>query len=109
MMSPYSDQDLPGDEKHIHAHSNQCQSSACQCGSNSSTHNPCHNARLRRLLVPVVFSLLTIAAVLLVSCLYDVDVFGLGADTLDLANRATGNTTTNNGSFVKHKRTRDFD
>ena len=78
--------EMYNDEKSV----NQCQthlgaSHQCSCAaeSNPSGHHGCHQARVRRFLLPVALLFVTVGAMLAISCVTDVDVFdliGLGAE-----------------------------
>ncbi|KAG6372476.1 hypothetical protein JVT61DRAFT_7577 [Boletus reticuloceps] len=104
-MNAYS-VELYNDEKSA----NQCQihmesKTQCCCGSesNPSRHRACHQARLRRFLLPIALLLLGVGATVLISCIYDIDPF-------DLVSMGGGNPlgkrqTTSGGqsSFTQHK------
>ncbi|ESK89019.1 hypothetical protein Moror_13138 [Moniliophthora roreri MCA 2997] len=82
-------------EKHQHQ---QTDFSHGRCESDAPCHRHCHQARLRRYLLPAIATLLAIAGLFAVSCFYDMsEVIGLGAG--GLAKRATGD----ENSFVDRK------
>lgn len=103
-------QDFPIDEKHQHAQ--QCQHGECAHGhahEHSSNHRKCHGSRLRRMLLPLIISLLSVGAVLAFSCVYDMlGLFGNGdGDYGSLmkrqSNGAGGGTAGNDNAFVDRK------
>ncbi|KAH0835546.1 hypothetical protein J3R83DRAFT_9248, partial [Lanmaoa asiatica] len=49
----------------------------CAADSNSTRHRACHQARIRRLLLPIVLLLVAVGATLVVSCVSDIDLFDL--------------------------------
>ncbi|KAI9566617.1 hypothetical protein HD554DRAFT_2115099 [Boletus coccyginus] len=86
-MAPVSTQPLPSsmdaysvDEKsttqcQIHLGSEgQC---SCAADSNPARHRACHQAMLRRLLLPVALLFLAIGTTLVISCVSDIDLYGL--------------------------------
>ncbi|KAH7906567.1 hypothetical protein BJ138DRAFT_1162312 [Hygrophoropsis aurantiaca] len=94
-----------GDEKHTQCeHDHKFLSpSACECVEVTTSHRSCHKSRLRRLAVPVLLSLLTVGAMLLLSCLAEVDIFdfiGVG-DAGILSKRQT---TSSSGSTFTNKK-----
>ncbi|KAF8129834.1 hypothetical protein EV363DRAFT_1219624 [Boletus edulis] len=116
-MAPVSAQPLPcsmnaysvesyNDEKSA----NQCQvhmesKTQCCCGSesNPSRHRACHQARLRRFLLPIALLLLGVGATVLISCVYDIDPFDLvsmgGSNPLGKRQTTSGGQS----SFTQHK------
>jgi hypothetical protein len=101
------------DEKHPHLPArtrNSCQTLSCSsqnCAdctdSPSQCHNECHKSRLHRLLIPAILSLVSIAAVISLSCLYDLSILGvLGPDDgiLGVGKRALTSGTSNGGSTL---------
>ncbi|KAF5367928.1 hypothetical protein D9758_004348 [Tetrapyrgos nigripes] len=108
--------DFPTDEKH--QHSEQCQHGDTECAhghahAHSSSHRRCHASRLRRLLFPIIISLISVGAVLAFSCMYDMlGLFGSstgegGYDGL-MKRQSAGNGSGSNGNngdvFVDRKR-----
>jgi len=103
------------DEKHTPARTrNPCQTlsrSFQDCAdctdSPSQCHNGCHKSRLHRLLIPAILLLISITAVISLSCLYDSSILGIfGPDDgiLGLGKRALTNGTNSGGStFVNNK------
>lgn len=106
------------DEKHPHPPArtqNPCQTlsrSFQDCAdctdSPSQCHNGCHKSRLHRLLIPAILLLISITAIISLSCLYDSSILGIfGPDDgiLGLSKRALTNGTNSGGStFVNNKR-----
>lgn len=89
------------DEKNQHEHHNiSSNPHACECESNgpSASHKSCHNSRLRRFLVPALIALLTIGAVLALSCFVDFGGSGMGS----LLKRATDDTSSGD-TFTNRK------
>lgn len=123
-MDPYSKyHKLPQDEKHcadhshdlanaqpIHAHHSQSQSHCNDCSESDELHghNKCHNSRLRRFLVPILASVLSLCLMLAVSCLSELDFFngiGLGANGLTKRqSNGAGGSSSQDGPFVNNKR-----
>lgn len=99
---------LPAYEKHVqdsnfnthHNSEHHLPSSSWNCESfDSGSHKKCHNSRLRRLFLPAVMVLLTISALLLISCSSNFgEVVGFGED--GLFKRATNS---NDGTFTSNK------
>jgi hypothetical protein len=105
-MDPYYDHYR--DEKNVKTPA--CTSHDCECSNSTSSHSACHKSRLRRLFIPVLISIVTIAAIVFISCVNDLTalgVFGSDDGLLGLGKRALGardSTGTNNGSsFVNNK------
>lgn len=86
------------EHQHIPSHDGSCDS----CESQSPGHKRCHGGRLRRILVPVLVTLVALSALLAVSCYLDFDFFGL-MDGEGLLKRATGDSSSES-SFTKNKR-----
>lgn len=119
-MTPVSTQPLPSS---MNAYSvglcnneksaNQCQlhlSSERQCScavdSTPARHRACHQARLRRLLLPIALLLLGVGATLVISCVSEVDLFdliSLGADVSSSPLGKRQSTSSGQSSFTKNK------
>jgi len=89
-----------------------CTSDDCECSNSDATsHRACHKSRLRQLLLPAFISVVTIAAIIFVSCINDLialGVFDSGDGALGLGKRALGardssGTGTGDSSFVNNK------
>lgn len=97
---------LPQDEKRPHDHTGSSHThgpSNCEdCESRAPCHRKCHGSRLRRFLVPALAALLTLSAVLALSCVTGFDFFGLAAG--GLVKRATDPNGNTDGTFVNNKR-----
>ncbi|KAL0572315.1 hypothetical protein V5O48_009637 [Marasmius crinis-equi] len=91
----------PGDEKRSQNHQLECYAGHCE--ANRPCHRSCHKERLRRFLVPVVATLLGIAALFALSCFFDFsEIMSMGTE--GLVKRATGDTAGNgNNAFVNKK------
>lgn len=120
-MTPVSTQPLPSsmnaysvglgnDEKftsqcHIHLSSEgQC---PCAVDSNPARHRACHQARLRRLLLPIALLLLGVGATLVISCISDIDLLdliSLGADVTGSPLGKRQSTSSGQSSFTQNKR-----
>lgn len=89
---------------------NQCQihlDSKHQCGcavdTNAASHRACHQARLRKFLLPIALLLLAVGATLVVSCVYDIDVFDLISLGADVSGSPLGKRQSTS-SFTQNKR-----
>jgi len=116
-MAPVSTQPLPSsmdaysvDEKST----TQCQihlgpegQCSCAADSNPARHRACHQAMLRRLLLPVALLLLAVGATLVISCVSDIDLYdlvnlGAGVSGSPLGKRQS--TSSGESSFTEDKR-----
>ncbi|KAJ8072748.1 hypothetical protein PM082_016307 [Marasmius tenuissimus] len=100
-MDPYQDLHThPGDEKHCSQHQ-QLESYGGHCEADQPCHRRCHKDRLRRVLIPVVATILGVAALFALSCFFDLsEVIGIGTE--GLMKRATGEGTGEN-TFISRK------
>ncbi|KAK7448070.1 hypothetical protein VKT23_013826 [Stygiomarasmius scandens] len=101
-------QDFPVDEKRQHEFSQQCQHGECAHGHAhdlSLNHRRCHSSRLRRFLLPVIISLLSLGAVLAFSCMYDMmGMLGYGGNEGGLMKRqSNGSSSSDSNTFVDRK------
>ncbi|KAE9397520.1 hypothetical protein BT96DRAFT_71295 [Gymnopus androsaceus JB14] len=78
-------------------HQQEDPSSAHECHNASR----CHSSNLKRVLLPVVLTLVSLGALVALSCVLDTFFGGEGAG--GLLKRATGSTTSGSGTFVNHK------
>jgi len=110
-MDLYNEQ-LYHDEKHPHLlayiqghRRTSCTFQDCaECaGASSQYHNTCHKSRLRRLLIPAILSLLTIAAIIFLSCLNDMTALGGFDGMLGMGKRDTSGTNNGNSTLVDNK------
>ncbi|KIJ51183.1 hypothetical protein M422DRAFT_65224 [Sphaerobolus stellatus SS14] len=76
-----------------------------QCGTrDSQSHQSCHSARLRRMMIPAMAIFLTLSAFLLLASMDTGSEGGFVGSTGGLLRRAIGNTTNGQQSpFVKNK------
>lgn len=95
------------DEKH---HPQQCDQhlvsdASCRC-SQSRSHRACHKARLRKMLAPVALVFLALIALMLVWCMWDMDIaeaiFGGDGNPLYALGKRQSSST--ESSFTKNKR-----
>jgi len=90
-----------GEKRPVHQH---IQGDGCEsCEAQNSCRKRCHNSRFRRMLLPAAALLLTLVALMAVSCFTDLNFFDLGGDTL--LKRATGDNSSNGteSTFTKNK------
>ncbi|KAJ6632309.1 hypothetical protein B0H10DRAFT_1976909 [Mycena sp. CBHHK59/15] len=98
---------------HAHAHAHGMDDDVSQqwsspASSSSLSHKPCHNGRLRRLLVPFLIALLTLSGLVALSCLFG-DGSGTGPTDiieglLHVKRASDGSVSSGNeSSFTKHK------
>ena len=109
-MDPYSDYS-PVEKPHS---SPYCTTQDCECSqSNTISHGACHKTRLRRLLIPAVLSIATVATIFFICCLRNLDtlgIFALDGGVLELGKHALGARDTTSGSssgsssFMNNKR-----
>lgn len=117
-MGPVSTQPLPSSMKAYSVElcndeksSNQCQihlGSGRQCGcateSDPARHRACHQARLRKLLVPIALLLFAVGATLVISCVSDIDLFDLISLGADVSGSPLGKRSSGQSSFTQNKR-----
>ena len=104
-MSAYS-VELHDDEKSA----NQCQihlgskgQCSCTADSHPARHRACHQARLRRLLLPIALLLLAVGATLVISCVSDIDLFDLVNLGADVSGSPLGKRQSTGSSFTENK------
>ncbi|KAJ7782236.1 hypothetical protein DFH07DRAFT_317812 [Mycena maculata] len=113
-MDLYSDHahaHVHADEKvhaHTHAHEDDARWSTPHDHRSAPSHNPCHNSRLRRLLLPALIALTLLAGLVALFCVLD-DPFGMNGIVEGLLHvkRAVTGDDSGSGStesaFTKHK------
>lgn len=97
-MDPYYDH--YNDKKSGNPPEYICQDGECE-ESHAQSHRTCHKSRLRRLLIPAMMVVVTLAAIIFISCIQDLaamGIFGQDDGVLGLGKRDTSN-----GSFVNNK------
>ena len=87
---------LPPYSEYVHQQEDTSSSHECHNASR------CHSSNLKRVLLPVVLTLVSLGALVALSCVLDTFFGGEGAG--GLLKRATGSTTSGSGTFVNHKR-----
>ncbi|KIN99218.1 hypothetical protein M404DRAFT_1004895 [Pisolithus tinctorius Marx 270] len=116
MPAHFNDSLYPSDEKCGGAHAFRCQidyynyvdesQAPCRC-SQARSHRTCHKARLRKMLGPILLTLLVLGGIILVWCMTDMDLFGAvfggDGDPLSLVKRqssSSGSSFTNNKLYL---------
>jgi len=116
-MTPVSTQPLPNsmnaysvESRNDEKSANQCQihlgskgQCSCAADSNPGHHRACHQARLRRLLLPVALLLLAVGATLVISCVHDIDLFDLVNLGADVSGSPLGKRQSTESSFTQNK------
>jgi len=105
-MDPYSDYNH--DEKR-HTSTSPCHHCECADTNHSLPHRACHQSRLRRLLIPALVSIATVATIFVISCIRNLEILAafLPDDgVLGLSKRAlgAGDTTGSDQSSFVHKK-----
>lgn len=100
------------DEKR-HNPTTYCASRDCECAETNSLshHRACHKSRLRRLLVPALLCIATVATIIFICCIRNLNtlgVFALDDGVLGVGKRALGardstGSNSGNSSFVNNK------
>lgn len=118
-MPPVSTQPLPSsmnaydgklcnDEKssnQCHLHLDSKEQCSCAADSDPAHHRACHQARLRRLLLPIALLFLALGATLVISCVSNIDLFDLVNLGADMSGSPLGKRSTSSGqsSFTQNK------
>ncbi|KAI6023480.1 hypothetical protein EDC04DRAFT_288789 [Pisolithus marmoratus] len=114
MPAQFNDSSYLPDEKCSGMHASHCQidyynyvdeaQTRCRC-SQAPSHRACHQARLRKMLGPILLMLLALGAVILVWCMADVGLFEavLGGDGDPLSMVKRQSSTSSGSTFTQNK------
>jgi len=104
-MNPYHHSS--NDEKRCN--SSSCAPHDCECAMDSSNdipHRACRRSRLRQLLVPALFALATVATIIFICCMRNLNTLGIfDGGVLEVGKRALNATQSNTGgsTFLNNK------